>query len=174
MNEEITLDLLIHPYYGFPYADRERRGVFQTWYRALIPFLSERKISASGYADALTQLYLNRFSMYADHEHYRVLLIKFNLGCALSESLAARGCAILGSRFKTRTDLECPVPQIFPEVLRSSKVTIEAFGEVSSVCVDEYSHLAYRSLSAVGLSVDCTIIPELCGDRVEGKEELFR
>ncbi len=175
---EITLDLLIHPYYGFPYADSEHYG-FQTWYRDLIPLLSEKKISASRYVSVLTKLYFDRFSTHANNQQYRVIFVEYDFPAIsdLNNSLETTGSVTLGSRFKRVSlrdfPVSVPVSQIFPEVLRCSKVTIESYGEVSFMCVEAYSNSARRSLDNAGLSVNGKILPELCGDRVEGKEELL-
>ncbi len=42
------------------------------------------------------------------------------------------------------------------------------------MCVNAFYNSARRSLEEVGLSVTSRILPELCGDRVEGKEKLLR
>ncbi len=175
---EITLDLLIHPWYGLSPFREDPYGVPSGYYRELQKLLSPRNISAELYADLLLFQYLDHFAASADNDQYRVIFVEDNRPYLRSRNdlLNQQAKEILGERFirEPRFERGVSLIDLLPEVVRSSKVNLQVYGEVSSLCVCAYSDFACASLSEAGLSFGSRTLFDLCGDRVEGKEELLR
>ncbi len=175
---EITLDLLIHPWYGLSPIREDPYGVPSGYYRELQKLLSERTISAGMYADLLFNLYLDRFDAEAHNPQYRVIFVEDDRSYLRSKNdlLAQQAKEILGKRFIREAKLEHSVHllDLLPEVVGGSKVNLQVYGEVSFLCVSAYSDFACASLVEAGLSFESRILSKLCGDRVDGKEELLK
>lgn len=175
---EITLDLLIHPWYGLSPDPRSSYGVPPHWYSNVRKLLSEKNISAGTYADILLFEYLDRFAASVDNEQYRVIFVEDDRPHLRSRNdlLEQHAKEIVGSRFirEKRVEPGVSLLDVLPTFVRGSKVHLQVYGEVSSLCVSAYSDFACDSLDKLGLSVSPIIINELCGDRVEGKEELLK
>ncbi len=175
---EITLDLLIHPWYGLSPIREDLYGVPSGYYRELQKILSQRNISSRMYADLLFNLYLDRFDAEAHNPQYRVIFVEDDRSYLRSKNdlLAQQAKEILGEKFIREAKFEYRVHllDLLPEVVRCSKVNLRVYGEVSVLCVSAYSNFACASLSEAGLSFESRVLSKLCGDRVEGKEELLK
>ncbi len=174
---EITLDLLIHPWYGLSPDCRSPYGNSPSWYREVRELLSHENISAGMYADILLLQYLDHFAVSVDDPHYRVIFVEDDRSYLRSRNnlLEQQAKEILGERFIREARVEAGVSlfDVLPEVVKSSKINLRVYGEVSFLCVSAYSDFASGSLEELGLSVTSTILPELCGDLIDGKEKLF-
>ncbi len=178
MKEEITLDLLIHLWYGLSPDRRSSYGIPSALYRKVRKLLSERVVSAGTYADILFNLYLDHFAASVEDQQHRVIFVEDDRPHLRFRNnlLEQHAKEILGSRFirEKRVEAGVRLVDVLPEIVGSSKVHLQVYGEVSFLCVSAYSDFACGSLDQLGLSVTSTIVNELCGDKVEGKEKLLR
>ncbi len=174
---EMTLDLLIHPWYGLSPIREDLYGVPPSFYCELRKILSERNISAGTYAGLLLFQYLDHFAAAADNDQYKIIFVEDNRSHLRfrNDLLERQAKDILGSRFIREPRLEFGVSllDLLPEVVRSSKVNLRVYGELSVLCVSAYSDFACGSLSEAGLSFESRTLFDLCGDLVNGKEELL-
>lgn len=175
---EITLDLLVHPWYGLFPDRKDHYGIPPGRYSELRKLLSEKNISAGMYADLLFNLYLDRFDAEAHNPHYRVIFVEDDRSYLRSRNdlLAQQAKEILGKRFirEARFEYTVPLLDLLPEIVKFSKVNLQVYGEVSFLCVSAYSDFTCGSLSEAGLSFESRVLSKLCGDRVDGKEKLLR
>ena len=126
----------------------------------------------------LLQLYIHRLSRELNPASSRVIFLDSGQPHAryLGDRLEKEGCALLGDHF-VRIDhfsFSLPVSTLFPEVVKDSEVFCNAYGEISFLCVSAFTDFALEDLWNAGVTAKSRIIPELCGDRVVGKEELFK
>ncbi len=174
---EITLDLLIHPWYGLSPDRRSHYGVNSAHYFEVQQLLSEKNISGGMYADILLFQFLDHFAVSADDPCYRVIFVEDDRSYLRSRNnlLEQQAQEILGTRFCREPRFESGVLllDLLPEVVKSSKIHLRVYGEVSSMCVQAYYNFTCASLYEAGILVTSTILLDLCGDRIEGKEKLF-
>lgn len=180
-----SIDLLVHPWWSgifdeTPYHDYQSQRSFATYLRALRP-----EADLGDYFSFLGHLWRERIeSISGNRGQLFVLQWAHALPDHDGEEQALLSCAqeMMGGRFllwdheKGDSDLFLQLWDHIPlrQRLFQGKIAINAYGEKRYDCVPRYGNRLAHFLEINGFSPQVRVVPELCGDVIDGKIEAYR
>jgi len=176
-----TVDLLVHPFYGFNDDSAYGGFVNRGHYLFLNSMLTTEEISGRDYTELLFRMYKERLDEIAENSetHFGLLTIRGNqvVPNLLPQEIRLMGYAQhqLGDRAFLSYDNDGAMFGFFHDALKNKgPIKFNVYGEISGICVKTAAESYENFLRKSGIPTESQIIEELCGDLPKGKLEAWQ
>jgi len=177
MTDAQQIDLLVHPWYGyFEGSESYGNSAFADHYQFLNYTLTKEKISKEDYANLLLGMYKERIDQLSSNSNSCFGLLSFRPELTpLEQGLMGYAKHVLGERaFFSLGDEIALFWDFYHSVENGGPVELNAYGEVSGVCVKIYAKEIATFFRRDEIPTEPQIIEELCGDLPNGKMEAWQ